>query len=54
MTIKTPEKHNITVNKTEGDDRELSCTCGWTPKSPILVQFVPAIVERHTQMNRGT
>jgi uncharacterized protein involved in tellurium resistance len=49
MTIKTPEKHNITVNKTEGDDRELSCT-----QSPILVQFVPAIVERHTQMNRGT
>lgn len=54
MAIATPDKHNMTVEMGEGDERLVSCTCGWSPKNPILVQFVTAVMERHTMMNRGT
>lgn len=53
MAVATPDKHNITIGEDKGDLRVLVCSCGWAPKSPILKQFVPAIIERHTQMNRG-
>lgn len=54
MAVATPNKHHITVSEQDKDMTEISCSCGWAPKSLIEKQFSLAIVERHTMMNRGT